>query len=919
IIIVPEDSNSNVQVRLSNLVINGTQYYANGSFSVARASTGVGQDFSLGVGKSVDLSGYTLKMTKASGSKASFVVTASPVAVIPDVKAKLGEKFELMPRQSAYIFKADSNTHFMTFNLEQVIIVDTGIRCFKAPCPSQAYYAIGTASFSDSSNPNVGSATRIKVKMGDSQAFGSSQAIGSYSLSFLAFDSSSKKGTFAVKEISSTHASVLFKLGVAFSLAENQDAYSEEAPVNLELVKAREGIATVNVFNSPKPVDPNQTRAGTTLFLKQGEKGEAFGYTIQNNYIAYPIEGGASQANLTVTQSGSKTTKSVYLDEKFSLAASETATVVRKSSEEQLFRIQLSGISYPPCDQGGKCDDAPVASIGLSSIPVCSDSSCSGAGMETIVKRGDSVQFGNFLVYFVGVEESVEGSNGVFLVKEIPNVHAVLIANLGEKFTLYPNENDTAMINGEGVFIRLANTGTSDSGNAFARIEVWSSGSSGSGGSSGSSTSNTGSSVSSTKKSSVKVTGSVTIPSVPKSQIPSGSYALYANDSIELYGLKITATDIEAFIDNSGKPNASFVATKSDSSVKNVHVGEEFKLAESEAARVLEANMRIDLLSINWLIVTPQTPCTPPTVPTDSNGTTPQPACNTVPPTVPTGPMSATFSVSNYIFNSSDIGKAVSSKVVEGVVSSTASTSAPAVATTGMASVTDLPPTPFETYTLSAGQSVTVNDFTIKLVDFSPGVAYFMVISNVSAQGIKAEFAKGWNLFSIPGLLENAKTDCDTSKWKMFEYDAVGKKFNRISTNMEPGHAYWVYNPSQKCSVKADFRDAVSMESIGDLAKGWNFLPVTVDMIGKTPAEFSENCSFKAAYFFNANSRKWEKTLRRNISWSDLGKGMAVYANEACSLGIGIPMPPNSERVPETAATGQEATQENKETTEGGN
>jgi hypothetical protein len=293
-------------------------------------------------------------------------------------------------------------------------------------------------------------------------------------------------------------------------------------------------------------------------------------------------------------------------------------------------------------------------------------------------------------------------------------------------------------------------------------------------------------------------------------------------------------------------------------------------LQERQAARVLEANMRIDLLGI--VSFTP--PC-------------PQgqecPAQQRV-----------EISVSNYLFSKELTGKAVEQKeYIETIVEETKTTKVASEITP--ISAVPLPPMPFEIYTLAAGESVTVNDFVIKVLGIGYNSAEFIVTKKGSGEKVKIELYNGWNLFSIPGRLEMLETsECESSNFKIFEYIEEEKRFVPVTTGKE-GQAYWLYNPGKTCTAKGILREAVPMEKLDSIIVGWNFVAITADMIGSKVREIAKACEPKAAYFYNANSRKWENALDRDLSASDLGKAFAIYAAKTCKLGgttTSPPMPP---------------------------
>jgi len=128
------------------------------------------------------------------------------------------------------------------------------------------------------------------------------------------------------------------------------------------------------------------------------------------------------------------------------------------------------------------------------------------------------------------------------------------------------------------------------------------------------------------------------------------------------------------------------IVKKDISDIINVHVREPFKLQENQAARVLEANMRIDLLNI--LIPKCETEVS-------------EEKCIGAPSKVE-------ISVSNYLFSMEQTGKEVpETDYLETVVEEPATevVSGSSGAGSGSGSI-QVPPLPFEIYVLAEGESI---------------------------------------------------------------------------------------------------------------------------------------------------------------------------------------------------------------------
>ncbi len=791
------------------------------------------------------------------------------------IEASLGEKFRLQEDQTAHILKNGRNA--MKVNFDSVVSAGS--------CePSSA-----SAESNSSSSPcKVETYANLHLSLGSGGVHylslkpGQTKTVGSYEVSLLGlYRASSQKShtaTLVVKEASEPDTVIAY-LDRPFNLEEKQKAIVKETRLQLKLLHLYEEVAVIEVLSPVRPAASSGSAAQTStvvktaakvitstakpvateavkaeaitevqkavsshslvytpyIKLRPGQSETLYGHKITLNEIlqaecgtAADCVGVPDMANLAVSKETSPATKKVHLNEKFDLVEDQTAIVLggqpsAGSVLPEVMKIKLHGISYPLCEAETSteaiCESRPMVKISVQ-LPYdyCPDGEeCATVSSIIVLREGEETTAGSYSIRLL----DIIGEKAVFVAKS--RLSSLIKARLDEKFNL--KQNQTALIVEENVYLKLEETElvkcasgeTKCIGGSFAKVMAW--------------------------KANYKDYKADTHK----------YYTIKEGESLNLYGLKISLLELGS--------TATFIATKTGSSLINVHADEPFKLRESQAARVLEANMRIDLLNAI------------------------QPNCGLEENCIGV-PSKVEISVSSYLLSKEYAGKEVEaeqyiSQVVESVSSEDSS-----------ASVL-VPPTPFKTYTLSTGESVTVNDFVITVLDIGYESAEFIVKKKGSNIEMSLDLYKGWNLISIPGELQVLEaSECDASDFKILEYNPETKEFETVAKG-EFGKAYWLYNPGSQCSVTGHVREAVSIQELGPLAAGWNFTAVTVDMIESKIEGLGENCGLKAAYFFNASARKWEKAMNRNLSASDLGKGLALHATNACRLGkTAEPEPP---------------------------
>ena len=779
----------------------------------------------------------------------------TPVMLYP----KLGEEFKLSLRQQANI--QENSQTVMKLILERIEVQE--IQCFTTPCEPIAY-AVLTASLPEAGVEN------FKVRLN------SSSTLGVYEVHFTGVASDASSGVFAVKRISSTpppEELIVVSLGQEFKFKEGQTAKVKETGLLAKLESVESTIVCLSTDCPPSEAIINLSvslpplKSLAILKMKAGEKATAYGHIIKVGGI--DLQGKTASLVIVQETEPSPIQKTVYLNEKFKLSENETAWVLQARCPEGatcvdavdyvsaapiLMKIKVLSIGLYACaEQTGSAastysTDLRCISGAFAKLELSSQSGYTETGTEAMVMEGKSVLFNGYEVSFLDSYISSTEKNGVFLVRK-PAYSDYKKVSLDEKFRLYQSSitsTNTALVASEGVFIRLEGA-NEDS----AKVFVWQ--------------------------------GQADQRVLYKQAMP---YVIKIGQELSISGLQIKLlAPQQTMTAEASPPWADFIVTKETMpGVINVHVNEPFKLKPEQAARVLEANLRIDVLGI----VTVCSTCA--TNAEDSASPVCESYCFST----------VQFSVSNYVFEKGYIGKEVEEKVIAATV---VSYSTEERASEGISATEDtateekiieLPPTPWKTYSLQAGQSVVVGDFEIQVLSVTPERAEFKVVKRASGESFSYVLSQGWNLFSMPGDLQAESTNCESSNFKLFEYNAGSKEFDKV-VNPVAGHAYWLYNSGKSCEAKAIIREAATLESTSSLEKGWNFVAVLPEMLGSKITDFG-NCSLKSAFEWNAASKKWEKALTRALNNSDLGKALAVNALEACSLsGESTELPPMPE------------------------
>ena len=644
----------------------------------------IGTSMMLGAGGTANVFGVEIKNTAISADNwASFVITKETTP--EEVKARLGEHITLEEKQTARVF-SESGEDLMKVTVDDIVVYGD-IVCIKAPCEA-AEYAQLTVSIAS------GSVHVIRIKLSGYEY------VENYKITLSGLWTTVEGRHFSgiMVERAEKPDLITVNLNSEFDLQMQQTAIVKETElrIRLEGTDAESGTAAFSVSQGDGKTD--------YIKFRTGETENVFSHEIMLANV------GKESASLIVRKGRERKEVAAYLNDKFSLFVNQTANVYAGQIMEGrmlniAMNITLQGFEKILCEateaKEGKskeivrCDSRPVARIMVQLVPSCpKNAMCVQALPQYIsLREGEERALGSYFIRLL----DIGSENAVFIVKkgsaeDITNVH------LNEQFDLKVEQ--TAYVVEEGLYIGLQSLPEVRCKKApcqgAAQISVW-------------------------KYETIAQPAS-DAKSITAAQPPVAIYTITEGETLNLYGLEIK------LVKASGDA-AAFLVTKSSEAVINVHTNEPFKLSGQQAANVLEANLRIDILQI------------------DSSNS------------------QVEFSISNYLLSASEIGRRIEPETYKTTITKTQAAST-AVAVTGAAvmQVIPMPPMPFETYRLGAGESVDVGEFTIKLLAVGGSSAEFIVTEKNTDLRIKLEIYKGWNLISLPGEIDGESAfDCEVS------------------------------------------------------------------------------------------------------------------------------------------------------------
>ena len=164
---------------------------------------------------------------------------------------------------------------------------------------------------------------------------------------------------------------------------------------------------------------------------------------------------------------------------------------------------------------------------------------------------------------------------------------------------------------------------------------------------------------------------------------------------------------------------------------------------------------------------------------------------------------------------------------------------------------------------------------------------------------IKLELQEGWNLITLPGKGKLSLGTCEALYGFVYidgEYLSINKAKEKLGEKrlMEylRKHSFWAYS-FRECYLEFTLEEYTSYTEL-ELSKGWNFLPITEDMIGRSLKDIQGNCEFQKKYIWNAKKQRWENIdLEEKFLDGQKFQGFIVKVPSSCSLsGIHIPSIP---------------------------
>jgi len=149
----------------------------------------------------------------------------------------------------------------------------------------------------------------------------------------------------------------------------------------------------------------------------------------------------------------------------------------------------------------------------------------------------------------------------------------------------------------------------------------------------------------------------------------------------------------------------------------------------------------------------------------------------------------------------------------------------------------------------------------------------------------------GWNLVALSGYGGIDKGSClNIYGFVYFEgdlytiQDLEDKLGSRGLKNYLRTHAFWVYSPT-RCQMEFLLDEYSSYGEIS-LLGGWNFIPVTEDMVSRSLEEFRGDCVFLGGFMWDAVKQGWvELSDEYRFDEGDVFTGFVWYAGGGCNLG----------------------------------
>ncbi|MFH1133197.1 MAG: hypothetical protein V1735_01770 [Nanoarchaeota archaeon] len=154
---------------------------------------------------------------------------------------------------------------------------------------------------------------------------------------------------------------------------------------------------------------------------------------------------------------------------------------------------------------------------------------------------------------------------------------------------------------------------------------------------------------------------------------------------------------------------------------------------------------------------------------------------------------------------------------------------------------------------------------------------------------------KGWNLVSLPGKLSKFLSNTCAKKplafiWlkELGKYATIKEAQALLGSGFSEylaKHAFWVYS-YQDCDLEVEVEKPIGYDELS-LTAGWNMIPVTQDLVGKSLGRVATNCDFQKAYLWNAQSQQWSR-MTESYVFTDSNHGFIAKTSNACELGGSI-------------------------------
>ncbi|MFH1408445.1 MAG: Ig-like domain-containing protein [Nanoarchaeota archaeon] len=155
---------------------------------------------------------------------------------------------------------------------------------------------------------------------------------------------------------------------------------------------------------------------------------------------------------------------------------------------------------------------------------------------------------------------------------------------------------------------------------------------------------------------------------------------------------------------------------------------------------------------------------------------------------------------------------------------------------------------------------------------------------------------RGWNLVSLPNKLVQFLPSSCTKDRKLLGFvylddekryvtinkakDILGIEFNEYLAT----HAFWIYS-FQGCTLDVETERSISFTELS-LSEGWNLVPITQDLIGKSLAEIATTCDFQKVFTWNAEDQNWVGIDENHVfAGSDLLNGFIARSGNYCEFG----------------------------------